>query len=487
MRENYPTAQLRGYWPLLLILFAYFTAGTLYAVQTPHWQVPDEPAHYNYIRTLAEQHQLPEMTAQDYDQIYIERLTSEQFPPHLSIAPLTYEDHQPPLYYLLATPIFWLGEGRLLPLRLFSLTLGAVVVVMTALITAEVLPQSPGLSWLAAGLVACLPQHLAMMAGVNNDSLTEALLALWLWLALRYLRGKTSPLSLGVVLGALLLTKTTGYVALPLALLVIVLRWRRGGFAFSWALHQAAALFIPGLLLGALWWTRNSLLYGWPDILGLQRHHAVVVGQPRTAAWIARDGLGLFLHNALHTTFRSFWGQFGWMGVVLDQRIYLGAGLLSGLMVWGAAWQAIFALYRGISRTQQDAGCLLGTATLITFALPLWYNLTFVQHQGRYLFPALPALALIAALGLRQLTHKQVAIAATSLLAIAGLVIGGLGLLRGDLPLWTLALVGSAALFTALSGLTAAKFNAIWGALLLGGLFVLDMWCLFGFIVPLLR
>jgi len=129
----------------------------------------------------------------------------------------------------------------------------------------------------------------------------------------------------------------------------------------------------------------------------------------------------------------------------------------------------------------------LGTATLITFALPLWYNLTFVQHQGRYLFPALPALALIAALGLRQLTHKQVAIAATSLLAIAGLVIGGLGLLRGDLPLWTLALVGSAALFTALSGLTAAKFNAIWGALLLGGLFVLDMWCLFGFIVPLLR
>jgi len=50
MRENYPTAQLRGYWPLLLILLAYFVAGTLYAVQTPRWQGPDEPAHYNYLR-----------------------------------------------------------------------------------------------------------------------------------------------------------------------------------------------------------------------------------------------------------------------------------------------------------------------------------------------------------------------------------------------------------------------------------------------------
>ncbi|MEA3308163.1 MAG: glycosyltransferase family 39 protein [Chloroflexota bacterium] len=474
------------YWPLLLILLAYFTAGTLYAVQTPNWQVPDEPAHYNYVRTLAEQHQLPVMTAQDYDQSYIEQLTSEQFPPQLPIAPLTYEDHQPPLYYLLATPVFWLGEGRLLPLRLFSLTLGAMVVVITALMASEIFPQAPGLSWLAAGLVALLPQHLAMMAGVNNDSLTEALLACWLWLALRYLRGKTSPLSLGVVLGALLLTKTTGYVALPLALLVIVLRWRRGGFTFSWALRQAVALFLPGLLLGALWWTRNSLFYGWPDILGLQRHNAVVVGQPRTADWIARNGLVLFLRNALRTTFRSFWGQFGWMGVVLDQRIYLGMGLLSGLMLWGAMWQAIFALRRGISRPQQDTVYLLGAATLITFALPFWYNLTFVQHQGRYLFPALPALALSAALGLRQLTHKRLALITALLLVVVGLISGGVGLLRGDLPLWTLLLVGSAALLTALSGLTAAKFNAIWGTLLLGGLFGLDMWCLFRFIVPLL-
>ena len=479
------TTRLKN-WPLLLILLAYFIVGSLYAVRTPAWQVPDEPAHYNYIRELAEQKRLPVMTAQDYDQNYIEQLTGERFPPELSIAPLTYEDHQPPLYYLLATPVFWLGGGSLLPLRLFSLTLGAVVIVMTALLTRDIFPDSPGLSWLAAGLVAFLPQHLAMLSGVNNDSLTEALLAFWLWLALRYLRGKASPLGLGVVLGMLLLTKTTGYVVLPLALLLILLRWQRGGLKVNWALRQTVLLLGPGLLLGALWWTRNSLLYGWPDILGLQRHNAVVVGQPRTADWIARDGAIPFLRNALRTTFRSFWGQFGWMGVVLDQRIYLGVGLLSLLMGWGAAWKAFSVLQRGISRSRRDLIYLLGCATLLTFALPFWYNLTFVQHQGRYLFPALPALALTSALGLRQLVTKRLSLFTALLLLLGGALVGGLGLLRGAIPLWTLALVGAAALSTALVGLTPDKFKPIWGGLFLVGLFMLDIWCLFGFIIPLL-
>jgi len=37
-----------------LILLAYLTIGTLYAVNIPAWQAPDEPAHYNYVRALAE-------------------------------------------------------------------------------------------------------------------------------------------------------------------------------------------------------------------------------------------------------------------------------------------------------------------------------------------------------------------------------------------------------------------------------------------------
>ena len=42
-----------------LILLVYLAIGVLYAVNTPAWQAPDEPAHYNYIKHLAEHRSLP--------------------------------------------------------------------------------------------------------------------------------------------------------------------------------------------------------------------------------------------------------------------------------------------------------------------------------------------------------------------------------------------------------------------------------------------
>ena len=42
---------------------------------------------------------------------------------------------------------------------------------------------------------------------------------------------------------------------------------------------------------------------------------------------------------------------------------------------------------------------LLLLSALLTFLSFLWYNTKFVQHQGRYLFPALIPLGLALALG----------------------------------------------------------------------------------------
>jgi len=211
-------------WPAVAILAIFLVVGALYAVDTPVWQAPDEPAHYNYIRSLAEGNGFPVLESGDYDQAYLSRLTSEGFPPELSIDSVEYEDHQPPLYYLLALPVFWLGGGNVVALRLFSLLLGGVGVAMLIAILREFWPERPELAWLGGGIVAFIPQFVAMMAAINNDALTLALLWLWLWLALRYLRGATPPWVLGGVLGLLLLTKSTGYGAVVLAVLAIVLR-----------------------------------------------------------------------------------------------------------------------------------------------------------------------------------------------------------------------------------------------------------------------
>ena len=40
---------------LAAILVAYLVSAVLYAWNTPAWQAPDEPAHYNYIAHIAEQ------------------------------------------------------------------------------------------------------------------------------------------------------------------------------------------------------------------------------------------------------------------------------------------------------------------------------------------------------------------------------------------------------------------------------------------------
>jgi 4-amino-4-deoxy-L-arabinose transferase-like glycosyltransferase len=391
---------------LSFILAAYLFIGSLYAVKTPAWQVPDEPAHYNYIRHLVEQRTFPVLQPGDYDQDYLERLKGEKFPAALPIDSLEYEDHQPPLYYLLAAPLFAATAGNLVVLRLFSLALGAGVVIFAFLIAREVLPDDDRLALVTAGFVAFVPQHVAMMAGVNNDALAELLMASGLWLTLKFLKRPplvVGPWPLALVLGLAFLTKSTIY---PLAIIVglmLLLKARRDGWRRRQLLVTGLQVFVPALILGALWWGRNIAVYGGTDLLGLQRHNQVVLGQPRTSEWLATLGAVEVARRFIQTSFQSFWGQFGWMGVVMDQRVYLALLAYSLFILIGFAGAAIRARRAGgLTREQWEASALPAVALLLTAGLYLYYNLTFVQHQGRYLFPALPVIAMGAAVGIRQ-------------------------------------------------------------------------------------
>ncbi len=399
-----PAAPAFHFAALGAILVAYFVIGILYAVNTPAWQVPDEPAHYNYIRYIAQHGALPVLQLGDYDQAYLSRLTSEKFPPNLPVDGLRYEAWQPPLYYLLATPLFLLFGGALLPLRLFSLTLGAGTIVFTFLAAREVSthPRIHLLALAAAGFVAFIPQHMAMLAGVNNDSLSELLIAIGLWLVLRELPMRRGGWALGVVAGLTIITKSHAYVVLPVIAVMLFLTWRRGRLS-EWplAFWRLVALFGPAALLGALWWGRNIAVYGFPDFMAAHRHDLVVADQIRTSQWLALYGVGGVAQRFVVTTFQSFWGQFGWMGVVMDRRVYLALlvftlGLAAGLAY--AAWRH----WRDLIPFERDGVKILLASTAISTALYLYYNLTFVQHQGRYLFPALVPLSLAAAVGLWQ-------------------------------------------------------------------------------------
>ncbi|MEZ4518983.1 MAG: glycosyltransferase family 39 protein [Chloroflexota bacterium] len=167
---------MQRYKWLWLVVLGYLVTGTLFAVYTPDWQAPDEPAHYNYVRQLAGG-ALPLMEPGDYDQAYIEAIVGSRFDPALSVDRLTYEDWQPPLYYALQTPVYQLSGGSPLALRLFSVLLGAGVVVLTYFIGRALFPDREWLGLGAAVFVAFLPQHLAVLSSVNNDSLAELIIA----------------------------------------------------------------------------------------------------------------------------------------------------------------------------------------------------------------------------------------------------------------------------------------------------------------------
>jgi MYXO-CTERM domain-containing protein len=77
------------------------------------------------------------------------------------------------------------------------------------------------------------------------------------------------------------------------------------------------------------------------------------------------------------------------------------------------------------SRFQRWALALLGLAALGTLGIYLLYNLQFVQPQGRYLFPALPAVSLAVAVGWWTVARWPGAArwAGIALLAAAGLAV----------------------------------------------------------------
>jgi hypothetical protein len=479
-------------WILALILIIYVVLGVLYAVFTPPWQVPDEPAHYNYIRHIAEEGSLPVMAPGDYDQAYLERITDQEnpFPPDLPIDPITYEDHQPPLYYLLATLVYLLFDGALLPLRLFSVALGLGTLLIAHGLIRQLFPQRPAVPLVATALIAFIPQHLAMMAGVENDALAELLVAAGLWMAVRYVQGDVNGrqflVGWGLILGLVVLTKVSAYVVLPVALLAVGLRTHREGESWGRAAGRAAWIFWATAALAGPWLIRNIGIYGWTDPLGMGRHNLVVEGQPRTVAWVAEYGLGGLLWRMARTTFQSFWGQFGWMGVPLQPAIYLALLVFSGMLVVGFVGWTFDRRRARLTLPQVDGLMVLGASGLLTALIYLAYNLTFVQHQGRYLFPALIPLALAAALGLEWLLSPRGGRWAAAGLASLGTLLILAGLFRGGLIL-----MPTAAAF-ALAGVTTA--GAVWprwgrwlGLAALGvGLVALDVYSLFGAIVPTL-
>lgn len=421
---------------LALILLCQFALGLLYATRTPPWQAPDEPAHYNYVRALVDTGSFPVLRQGDYDGQYLEKIKAAKFPPDLSIDSIRYEAHQPPLYYVLAAPVYLAGTGlhsdTVLLLRYLNVALGVILSAVAFLIFARVFPSSSLLQLAGVGVIATLPMHLAMSAAINNDMLAEIVMAVILLLSVLRVQGKLDDRRYfvlgGIAYGIALLTKTTIYSAVVLIVAaeygyrrIQTARLESGTARWSaWMPDRSvmvragktlAPLFGISIVIAGLWFTRNAMTYGANDILGWARHDLVVAGQPTTAQFIAQYGLKNVLFDFFAISFKSFWAQFGWMGVLVNDRIYvllflLSAGATLGALLW------VVRLVREREKFSIETRwtwVLLGILLTAACAAHVYYNLKFVQPQGRYLFPGLVAIAGFWAAGLHEILNARYA------------------------------------------------------------------------------
>src|SRR5262249_32657323 len=154
--------------------------------------------------------------------------------------------------------------GSLTAMRLFSVLLGAGIIVAAWLLIRLVFPTRPVLAFATAAFVAFLPQHVAMMAGVDNDSLAELIVALTLFACVVYLqsptiphtgegegtRGTLHPFLLGLLMGVAFLTKITAMApVMALIGVTVVIRTRREAWTLQRFVREAVWIALPALAL----------------------------------------------------------------------------------------------------------------------------------------------------------------------------------------------------------------------------------------------
>ncbi len=395
----------RPHW----LLLALFTLAAIWInLATPLYEAPDEWAHFAYAVALRQTGRLP-VIPDDLPRI-------------------SHEIGQPPLYYGLialaitpfdlsdfptvapANPYWREGGGRVvhyhsraenLPAagtalavraaRLVSTLLGLATIVFTHRLAGLILPRAAGI---AAALVAFNPQFAFMSATITNDALITALAAAVLFAAARLLLNPTSRpaafVALGVLTGLAALAKPGGLGLVVIAAWVILVPLAlHAGISLSRAMGHGL-LAAAGFALTAGWWFwRSTLLYGDPLAWqALLLANAPLI-RPQPLSWPAAIAYSLPLK-------RSFWMAFAY-GIFGPESFYR---VVDGIVLLGLAGLAAGFYRRLWSGAAGRVLLLLGAWIVLYYGLLLrWIRVAEASNQGRLLFPALPALAILLAAG----------------------------------------------------------------------------------------
>lgn len=392
-----------------LALVGYVGFALALVVLVPPFEAPDEPGHVRYVDFVARRGELP-----------------NQLDPERHVAG---QGHQAPLAYVAMATLVRLAPGgpglpfTLVPnpahvwhggtagmevplfahdtspfagrrdavvfyaLRLLSVGLGLASLLVVSRTVARVTDDGPT-RVLAVALPATLPQFVFVSSYVTADAVLILCASVTAWALVRTVQAPDRMRwygGLGVALGLAVLAKKTALFLVPgvaatLAAVVIAGRAPLRVVARGGALLVVVTLVVAGWLF-----IRNAALYG--DLLGdaMERATLVSLMLPR--------GLGdpYFRGDFPRMLGSSFVGVLGWMNLWLPSSVYWCYACLGAVIGAGV-----------VPRLREPFVAMAAGFTLLCLAGVVFFNMTYPQPQGRYLFAALPFLALLSATGLRR-------------------------------------------------------------------------------------
>lgn len=393
-------------WPAFACALLALLLSVSFAFTNPPFESPDEPEHLNYVQFVASRHTLP-----------------NQLDENARIG----QGHHYPLYYVFASVVYSMFPGtaedtnKLVPnplcqanggteinvplfidsetklknsarfyvLRILSCLFGFVTVLLIGLCAYHLVGGKYW--WIAPFFVATLPQFLFISGSITNDSLAATLAAATitfaLWTGQDSNRSDSVKLWLicGVLLGLAILTKKSCLALFPPLVFYAAMKGSKKALA-------ASALLAGTIAVCAFLFFRNYSLYG--EFFGNQMERDTLSGLVHEKPFADR----YFITEFPRALTRSFFGHFGWMNVPTPTPMILFGALSAGFMAFVGA-------RAGSNFHRAELVCLL-LVVVTVFLGVYYYNLTYTQPQGRLLFPMLPALALLIALGANKIAER---------------------------------------------------------------------------------
>ncbi|MFQ6097696.1 MAG: ArnT family glycosyltransferase, partial [Armatimonadota bacterium] len=378
---------------------------TTYAMILPLGGGPDEPAHLQLIRFVAETGRLYTFGVDD--------------------ARAGYEVQQPPLYYVIgaavAKALAPLGPRRLqYALRLISVAIGTAVTFLAWATARRALsrdrrqgpcdaddaPNDDPAPFVAAAFAGLLPHVLLLASIVNNDA---AAMLFWSLALLAIVRAMDvsawSRWALaGAVVGLAILSKLSGLVLIPVLLAAAGLAARRLRSPSEFAKAAGASLAACALVSG-WWFARCYALSG--RLITSNVTPFSILTQPMYEPQRRK-----FIWMAIKGPYLSFWAQMGWLPATVAPAVYVILSVLA--LAAGLGLLLLVRRSRGPAAPRLDRLAVMVTAALCVAVVLYAYVFlrNFYMHEGgRYMMPAIVAFAVLVAAGLREWAKESAAAA----------------------------------------------------------------------------